>query len=133
MRKAGLLKRLGELLDGGGILVPESADDPSCTKQLDSLGISLDEFVEKVTRSGPGKAACPQVNRNHVEDRKSKMMRDGTFCRKSGYSSYLHRSVVTKWVRYARIKTERKRHHTDSENVSCEIFTHAATLHCHPT
>jgi hypothetical protein len=67
-------------LDGGGILVLESADDPSYTTQLESLGISLDEFVENVSRSRPGKVACPlQVNENHVEDRKSKMMRDGIF------------------------------------------------------
>jgi len=67
-------------LDGGGILVLESADDPSCTTQLESLRISLDEFVENVSRSRPGKVACPlQVNRTHVEDRKSKIMRDGIF------------------------------------------------------
>jgi hypothetical protein len=33
------------ILDSGRILVPEGDDDALCTEQLESLGISLDEFL----------------------------------------------------------------------------------------
>ncbi len=46
---------MGEALDSSGILVLESEDDAPCTEQLESLGISLDEFVENAGRSRPGK------------------------------------------------------------------------------
>jgi hypothetical protein len=45
---------VGEILDSGGILVTESADDPSCAIQLETLRISLDEFIENSSRSGFG-------------------------------------------------------------------------------
>ena len=35
-----------EVLDSDRMLVPESGDDAPCTEQLESLGISFDEFVE---------------------------------------------------------------------------------------
>ena len=51
---ACLLERMHEVLDSGGILVPESDDDVPCMEQLESLGISLDESVENVGRSTLG-------------------------------------------------------------------------------
>jgi len=46
---------MGEVLDGGPILVLECADDASCTKELESSGISLGEFVENASLSRLGK------------------------------------------------------------------------------
>jgi len=39
-----------EVLDRGGILVP----DAPCTEQIESLGISINEFVENAGRSRLG-------------------------------------------------------------------------------
>jgi hypothetical protein len=45
---------MGEILDRGRILVPKSADDPSCTIKLETLRISPNEFIENTSRSGFG-------------------------------------------------------------------------------
>jgi len=45
---------VSEILNSGRILVPKSADYPSCTIQLETLRISPDEFIENSSRGGFG-------------------------------------------------------------------------------
>jgi hypothetical protein len=53
-----LSERRREVVDSGRILVPESEDDASYRRQLELLGISLDEFVENAGCSRLGGSAC---------------------------------------------------------------------------
>jgi len=52
--RPSLPERMCEALDSCGILVLESEDAAPCTEQLESLGISFDEFVENAGRSRLG-------------------------------------------------------------------------------
>jgi len=40
---------MGKIFDSGGILVPEGTDDAPRAKELETLGESLDEFVENAS------------------------------------------------------------------------------------
>ena len=95
-----------KVLGGGGILIPETLGDVLCTNDLESLEISLDEFVDDAGSNAYGELASPQgkrkagrAHKNEDEQRVYLFNEEvDIFC------VYIIREVVTKLVRYGGIE-----------------------------